>query len=181
MALAAALAAARAAARAVVVKVVARAVAMEAEATAGVRAVVRGEEVRAAARAVASAADWEADFVERAQRPARGGRGRKGVWTKSGVAFPAPGALKIRLKSEYACAPPPSKSAPPKGAYAKRTNQVSFDPFRRAQILGAFTTPSLVAACYPLAFGDCVRWRERLRVRLRVRLCKCSCGRGHHG
>jgi hypothetical protein len=119
VALAAALAAARAAARAVVVKVVARAVAMEAEATAGVRAVVRGEEVRAAARAVASAADWEADFVERAQRPARGGRGRKGVWTKrSGtrVAFPAPlQTLDIRmLKCEYACAPPLQRARRPK-------------------------------------------------------------------
>jgi hypothetical protein len=26
-------------------------------------------------------------------------------------------------------------------------------PFSKAQILGAFTTPSLVAACYPLAVG----------------------------
>jgi hypothetical protein len=64
---------------------------------------------------------------------------------------------------------PTSKSAPPKGACI--TKKSSFvRPFSKAQILGAFTTPSLVAACFPLAFGDCVRWRERLRVRLRVRL-----------
>jgi hypothetical protein len=118
---------------------------------------VRGEEVRAAARAVASAADWEADFVERAQRPARGGRGRKGVWIKSGtrVAFPAPckGALDIRmLKCEYACAPP-SKSTPPKGACKTKNIKFRSTLFEGTDTWRLHDAISLVAACYPLAVG----------------------------
>ena len=95
------------------------------------------------------------DGAKAGERRTRKERRLDKEWNTSRISCPL---AKVRWKSgcskslKCVCMRTPPSARRPK-VHAKRKTSSFVRPFSKAQILGAFTTLSLVAACYPLAVG----------------------------